>query len=335
MAVTLRDVAQRAGISAAAVSAVLHGTGKGNIRVSEATRARILAAAQEMGFVVNPIARSLVTGKTQVLGLLLPFVSTLIYQNPFCVQLLSGVTDELVRSGYDLLLHTSIGDDWNGIDSSRLLDPRVDGLVVAVPTQDNPLVQRCVAAEFPCVPVVYPGDGSRLCTVNADDYEGGRLAGEHLVALGHRRIVCLAGQPEFSSSAPRVAGFRAALEAGGVPFDPSSVVQSRFGRKAGYACTQELLRLPAGQRPTAIFAANDLCAAGVYQALHEAGVSVPHDMSVVGFDDTSFAERLSPPLTSVHVPIYTMGIMAAALVIAQIQKTEIENRHPVLPVSLT
>lgn len=335
MAITIRDVAQRAGASTAAVSAVLHGSGKGNIRVGEATRARILAAARSLGFIVNPLARSLATGRTGILGAVFPFTSTLIYQNPFCLQLLGGITEELVRSGYDLLLNTSIGDAWMDVDPARLIDPRVDGLIIMAPTTTQPLAPLCLERGFPCVPVVYPREREELCTVNADDFEGGRLAGAHLAELGHRRICHLAGPDAIASSQPRADGFRTAMQEAGLPFEENWIIPAGFDWKDGYAAVNRILERPIQERPTAIFAANDLCAEGVLRALREKGFSAPHDFSVMGFDDTGFATRTDPPLTSIHAPIYTMGILAANLLIAQIQKRPIDVRHPVLPVSLT
>jgi len=335
MAITLRDVAQRAGTSTAAVSAVLHGTGKGSIRVGETTRARILAAARALGFIANPLARSLATGRTGILGVIFPFLSTLIYQNPFCIQLLGGITEELIRSGYDLLLNTSIGDEWAEVDPSRLIDPRVDGLIVVAPPIHQALVPLCLSREFPCVPVIYPRQVEALCTVNCDDFEGGRLAGAHLAELGHRRIMHLAGPAEIASSEPRAAGFRLAMLEAGLPFDETWVMPSGFDWKDGFDATNRILQIPAADRPTAIFAGNDLCADGVLRALREQGLSAPRDMAVVGFDDTGFATRTLPPLTSVHAPVFTMGILAATLAISQIEKRTIDARHPVLPVSLT
>jgi LacI family transcriptional regulator len=313
---------------------VLHGSGKGNIRVGEATRARIVAAARELGFIVNPLARSLATGRTGVLGVVLPFASALINQDPFCMLLLRGVTEELVRSGYDLLLNTSIGDTWEDVEPQRLVDSRVDGLVVVAPPVAHPLVDFCATRGIPCVPVVYPANDDRICTVNADDFEGGRLAAEHLLRLGHRRIFHLAGPPTIASSLPRRDGFLTALEAAGVPGPDEWIVPAGFDWKDGYDATNRILEQPRETWPTAIFAVNDLCATGVLRALAERDVSVPGEISVIGFEDTSLCLRADPPLTAVHVPVSTMGTLAASLVIAQAQKRDIASRHAVLPVSL-
>lgn len=334
MAVTIRDVALRAGTSVAAVSAVLHRTGKGNIRVGEVTRARILEAARELGYVVNPVARSLATGRNGMIGLQLPYVSTLIYHNPFCEQFLAGVTDELVRSRYDLLLHTSLGDAWQRVDPDRLQDPRIDGLVFAAPRLDTEVVGRCWAAKFPCIPVDYPADRDSPYSVNPDNFEGGRLATQHLIDLGHRRIVHFQGTPELNSAAPRAQGYRAAMERAGLPVTKYSILPSGYSTQEGYDTMQTLLQHRRPEMPTAVFTANDLCASGALRALREAGLRVPGDLSLVGFDDSPFAERLDPPLTTVHAPIYTMGVLATEMLISVVEKREIEKPHVVLPVKL-
>jgi len=334
MAVTIRDVALRAGSSVAAVSAVLHNAGKGNIRVGEATRARILAAASELGYVANPVARSLATGRNMALGVLLPYVSTLIYQNQYCSRLLGGITDELARNGYDLFLHTSMGDNWHLGNPGKLPDPRIDGVILAAPMLGNPILERCLQVGFPCVPVDYPPDRGAAYTVNADDFEGGRLATQHLIDLGHRRIVHFQGPLDIASAWLRAAGFRAAMEAAQLPLTDASCVAAGYTLRAGYAAANQLLRHPEAERPTAIFASNDLCAEGAINALKDAGKRVPEEYSVVGYDDSPSAERVEPSLTTVHYPVYTAGVLAASMLISLVEKRPIETKHAILPVEL-
>jgi LacI family transcriptional regulator len=312
----------------------LHKTGKGNIRVGEATRARILEAARELGYVANPVARSLSTGRNGAVGVLLPYVSTLIYHNPFCEQLLSGVTDELVRSRCDLLLHTSLGDAWQHAEIDRIRDPRVDGIVFAVPRLDSDLVSACWSSGFPCIPVDYPPDRDSPYSINPDNVEGARLATQHLLDLGHRRIVHFHGMPEIYSAGLRAQGFRAALERAGLPVTNHSIVPSGYGTQDGYHAMQSVLQRPRAEWPTAVVACNDLCANGALRALAEAGLRVPDDMSLVGFDDSPFAEGLNPPLTTVHVPTYTMGVLASEMLLAVVERREIERPHLILPVKL-
>ncbi len=334
MAVTIRDVAKLAGTSTAAVSAVLSGSSRTNIRVSEVTRARIIAAARELGFTPNPLARGLVTGKTRVLGAVFPYLSTLIYQNPFCMKVLSGVTEELIRQRYNLMFHTALGDDWTRADPNALLDRRVDGLLLFAPPLGSPLIERCLESRFPAVAIVHPANPQGLPSVNAEDYTGGKLAAEHLLALGHRRLAHFTGDPHGAASVPRRLGFTETLEQAGVAIRPEWVIEAGFDWKDGYAAAERLFALPRDQRPTAVFAANDLCASGLLRYAREHGIQVPEEVAVVGFDDTWFAERTDPPLTSIHVPLYTMGILAADLLISLIEGREIKQRHATLPVAL-
>lgn len=334
MAVTIRDVALRAGTSVAAVSAVLHNAGKGKIRVGEATRARILTAAKELGYVANPIARSLATKRNVVLGVLLPYVSTLIYQNEYCSRLLGGITQELARSGYDLFLHTSMGDQWHLADPARIPDPRIDGLILAVPTLESAILDRCLQVNFPCVPVDYPPDRGASYTVNSDDFTGGRLATQHLIELGHRRIVHFQGPPDIASASLRAAGFHAAMEAAQLPVSAASCIPVGFTVRAGYAAMERLLQLPPAEQPTAIFAANDLCATGALRAIVDSGRRVPADFSVVGYDDNPSSGHLDPALTTVHIPVYSLGVLAASMVIALVESRSIETPHTIVPVHL-
>lgn len=335
MAVTIKDVAKLAGTSTAAVSAVLSGSVRNNIRVGEVTRARILAAARQLGFTPNPVARSLVTGKTQVLGIIFPYASTFIYRNPFCTQLLAGILEETIRQRYNLMLHTSLGDEWTQAEPALLLDRRVDGVMLVAPPVGHAAVQRALEVRFPLVSVVYASDNPEVCMVNDDSRAGGRLATEHLIGLGHRRIAHLMGNPEIGSTVSRRQGYLDALEAAGIPVDPALILEAGFDWQDGYRAAQALLEFPAAQRPTAIFAGNDLCADGVLRLFRERGVRVPDDIALVGYDDTWFSQHTDPPLTSVHMPIYTMGVLATDMLIGLSSGRELENRQPVLPVTLT
>ncbi len=332
---TIRDVAKLAGTSVSAVSAVLNSNGRHNIRVGPATRERICVAAAQLGYTANPIAQSLVTRKTGVLGLVFPYSSAFTDRNPFCTQVMSGVFEEVVREKYNLMLHTAIGDDWNDAHEKALLDPRVDGVILVLPTNDSPIVARCLQEGFPCVTVVYEPHSPEVYAINADEVAGGRLATEHLLALGHRRIAHLAGNPNVATTEGRKRGYLAALESAGLDLDPELLIPAGFDWKDGYAAAEHLLVMPPAQRPTAIFAANDLCADGVLRGLHERGVRVPEEMALVGYDDTWFAAMTNPPLTSVYMPIYEMGMLAAKMLIARVEGREVAECQPILPVKLS
>ena len=186
MGVTMRDVAKAAGTSVASVSAALHGTRGETIRVGEVTRQRIRVIAEQLGYETNPIAKSLATGRTKVLGLMLPYADAFLDENPFCNQVMHGVMGEAVKRHYNLMMYTAV-ERLAESQSPLAIDSRVDGVVVVMPPADGPLLTRCERRGIPFVSVLLEPTPSRWC-VNADDYTGGRLATEHLVRLGHRHI---------------------------------------------------------------------------------------------------------------------------------------------------
>jgi LacI family transcriptional regulator len=333
MAVTIRDVAKLAGTSVTAVSATLNGTTGKTIRVSEGTKERIYASAAQLGYVSNPIAKSLATGKTKVIGLMLPYADAFVDQNPFCNQVMTGIMREVVHRQYNLMLYTAT----SGVNMDRaamLVDSRIEGLLLVMPPDDSPIFHKCKKRNIPCVSILQ-SPAADAWTVNSDDYTGGRIAAEHLVSLGHRRIAHLVGSPEVITSQPRCRGFRDALDDAGLGVDEAFIVQSGFDWRVGFTATQSLLQRGIRQMPTAIFAANDLCAEGAIRAIRAAGLSVPDDVAVVGYDDTWFATLTQPPLTTVHMPIDEMGELAARMLIARLEGDSGVDPQPTLPVSLT
>lgn len=334
MAITLKDVAKLAGTSVTAASTVLNGSSAKSTRVSQETRERIYAAAAQLGYVSNPIAKSLATGKTGVLGLMLPYEDAFIDQNPFCTTLIAGIIHEAFGRGFNIMLYAATSG-MSPNQAAMLVDSRVDGVLVVMAPEDGAIFLKCERQQMPYVSVLRTPRPGAL-TVNSDDYAGGRLATEHLIRLGHRRIAHLVGHATVTTSAPRRQGYLDALAAAGIAHDPELEIASGFDRKDGYEGVLRMLRfLPKHQRPTAIFACNDLSAAGALQALAESGVSVPDEMAVVGYDDTRFCEAIQPPLTSVRMPIEEMGALAARMLISKIANEDVPVPQAVLPVSLT
>src|SRR5476651_2737803 len=240
MATTIRDVAKLAGTSVTAVSATLNGSTGGTIRVGQATRERIYAAAAQTGYVSNPIAKSLATGKTKVLGLMLPYADAFVDQNPFCNQVMSGIMREVVHRHYNLMLYTAT----SGVNRDRaamLVDSRIEGLLLVMPPDDSSVFQKCKKRGIPCVSILQ-SPGPDAWTVNSDDYTGGRIAAQHLISLGHRRIAHLVGSPDVITTQPRWNGFRDALDEAGVEVIDELIVQSGFDWRVGLAATQTLLQ---------------------------------------------------------------------------------------------
>jgi LacI family transcriptional regulator len=333
MAVTIRDVAKLAGTSVTAVSATLNGSTGGTIRVSQATKERIYASAAQLGYVSNPIAKSLATGKTKVLGLMLPYADAFVDQNPFCNQVMSGIMREVVHQHYNLMLYTATSGAYQD-RAAMLVDSRIEGLLLVMPPDDSPVFAKCKKRGIPYVSILQ-SPRTDAWTVNSDDYTGGRIAAQHLIGLGHKRIAHLAGSPDVSTTEPRCRGFRDAMDEAGVEVLEELIVQSGFDWRIGLASTEALLQRGTRQMPTAIFAANDLCAEGAIRAIRAIGLSVPDDIAVVGYDDTWFATLTQPPLTTVHMPIDEMGELAARMLIARLEGDLSVDPQPTLPVSLT
>lgn len=333
MRVTIRAVAEKAGTSIAAVSATLNGNRTGTIRVGDATRERIFQAAAAIGYVPNPIAKSLATGKTKVIGLMLPYADAFVDQNPFCAQVMSGIMRDVVDERYNVMLYTATSG-MPPSEAAALVDSRVDGLLLVMPPDDSAVFARCEHHGIPYVSILrHPVESA--FTVNSDDYRGGYIATEHLLSLGHKRIAHLIGSQDVVTSQPRLNGYRDALRAAGVQRDERHEVQAGFTWRHGHQAMSGMLKLPPEIRPTGVFAANDLCAQGAIRAIDEAGLSVPEDYAVVGYDDTWHATATVPPLTSVHMPIAEMGALAARMLISIVEGRPVAEAHPKLPVSLT
>jgi LacI family transcriptional regulator len=287
---TIYDVARLAGVSTATVSRALNGTGQ----IAPATRSAIDAAVAQLGYRPNTIARSLVTKSTQTIALLLPDIV-----NPFYAELVAGIQDEVLAEGHTMLLCTTEGDPEREERYLTLLRAKqVDGALVDGLVLPPHRVANFVREGFPIVCLDRDVDSDAIPLVQVDNREGARLATQHLLELGHRRIGHVSGAAGLRISDERVAGYREAHHAVGIEPDPRHVVRGSFTEAGGRAAGRALL----DHGVTAIFAANDLSALGVINALTGRGLRVPDDVSVVGFDDVRLAAYTSPPLTTVHQP---------------------------------
>lgn len=310
MAVTIRDVAKRAGVGIATVSRVLNG----NPSVSEETRQRVLQAIEELNYTPNPIARRLSTGRTWTVGVLVPFFTL-----PEFVKRLQGIQHALAESAYDLVLfniENPAQRDKYFLDLSR--NNRVDGLLILSLVPGEGQVSAFEEAGIPLVLVdaVHPD----LSRVTVDHVKGGELAAEHLIALGHRRIAFVgspADDDPFHFAAPHQCfqGYRRALDAAGIPLREEYHLRGAYGRENAREMGRALLSLD--EPPSAVFAASDTQAIGVMEAARERGLRVPEDLSVVGYGDLRDAEYLN--LTTVHQPLFESGVEAVNLLLELIE----------------
>ena len=320
--VTIRDVAARAGVSVATVSKVINE----RYGVSAATLAKVRAVIEELGYEASLVAQSLRNHRTNVIGILVADLE------PFSTELLKGAADAIRGSGFELVVYSAGGrtgdpSGWEKRYLSRLSGTLVDGAVLVTPAVSLEAV--------PGTPVVAvdPHTGpSHLPTIDSDNLRGAQLATEHLLDLGHRRIGFLAGRPDLESASLRKAGYLRALEAAGVPADESLIRIGAYDPEVSAASAHALLTGP--DRPTAVFAANDISAIATVGAARELGLSVPDDLSVVGFDNVPESALCSPPLTTVDQPIREMGHRAISMLIALINGDEVERTHVTLDTGL-
>jgi DNA-binding LacI/PurR family transcriptional regulator len=308
--VTIRDVARHAGVGVGTVSRVLNS----NPSVSQDTRRRVMTAIDELNFQPSPIARRLSLGKTLNVAVIVPF-----FTRPVFVERLRGIEHALAQSEYDLVLYNVESVERRDacfIDVARR--ERVDGLLVLSLSPWDEDATRWLEAQVPTVLV--DARHPALNRLIIDDVEGGRVATEHLLQLGHHRIGFISDYLEdpfgFVSSLDRFEGYYMALEAADVPFRPEFHRQGRHGKDQAKQLAMELLTLP--ERPTAIFAASDTQAIGVLAAARELGLRVPEDLSVTGYDDIEVAEYLQ--LTTMRQPSFDLGVAAVALLMESIER---------------
>ena len=315
--VTLDMVARAAGVSPSTVSRILNGTAV----VSDDKRQAVDNAIAKLSFVPNPVARGLAGGRTLSIG-----VVTLAIDSPFYGGALRGIEEQLDCAGYSALFvsgHWDAGIEGRCINTLRAR--RVDGIIVLTGRLGDAAL-RTLAQSLPVVVTGRSLKAPGLYALDFDNFEGGRLATHHLLALGHRRIAFICGDPRHPDAKERLRGYQEALQAAGLPFDPALVLPGQYTEDSGRMAVE--LLLDSGQPFTAIFAANDQMAFGAALALHRRKLKVPQDVSLVGFDDVATSIYSLPPLSTVHHPVQELGQMAAT---AMLQLLAGERPTAVLP----
>ncbi|MGP4030747.1 LacI family DNA-binding transcriptional regulator [Pseudarthrobacter sp. 1C304] len=296
--VTLRDVAEAAGVSTATVSLVVNK--KKAARIAEETRRRVQDAIRTLGYRPNAMAKTLVSGTSRFIGLVADGVAT----TPFAGQIIHGAQDEAWKHGYALLIANTEGNNELEQDAIQMmLEYKVRGILYSTwfhRQTDIPAPLR--EADFVLVNCFSSEPGTRA--VVPDEVQGGRSATDILLGHGHRRIAFINATIPAPAKDGRLQGYREALENAGVAFDPSLVLEAYPDQEGGYRATEELLKRGA----TAVYCYNDRMAMGLYDGLREHGLSIPDDMAVVGFDNQEvIAAHLRPPLSTVSLPHYELG----------------------------
>jgi LacI family transcriptional regulator len=303
---TLHDVAHLAGVSTATVSATINGTAI----VSPALQEKVRKAVAELGYNPDAIARSLKTGTTRTLGLIISDIA-----NPFFAAVIRGIEDVANDRGYTLMLcNTDERPEKERAYMQLLQSRRVDGMIMAPvgKREDYEELGRAMPAPVVFIDRRVPAQAD---TVVVDNVRGAREAVGYLLGLGHRRIGVISGLPQISTSIERLAGYHQALDEAGLESDPLLLKVGYSRLEGGYRAAQELLAMP--DRPTAIFASNNLMVIGLMRAVAERGLACPAAVSVVGFDDFDWASVFQPRLTTVAQPTYEMGVKAAELLLVR------------------
>lgn len=322
--VTRKDVAEHAGVSVAVVSYVVN---NGPRPVSPATQAKVKKAIQELGYYPNELARSLSRKQTATIGLIIPSLI-----NPVFNEIAQNLERVCTAAGYMVILCSTERDrDKEKKFAEILRTKQVDGVVAIPSASPHAVLKPLQQADIPTVFLEH--DMPDTYCIAIDDLQGGRLATQHLVSLGHHRVGIIKREPTSALSILRPVGYRAILEEAGIPFDPALVIESKAGQAAGYASMQQLLALP--DPPTAVFTHNDVLAMGAMRAIYDAGLRVPDDISVVGYDDTVAASYLMPRLTTVRFSVAEMGRRAGQVILELAQKKgPLTPRTITLPVEL-
>lgn len=299
MGVTLRDVAREAQVSTATVSRVINGHGN----VSDATRERILGVAERLRYVPDSAARSLSTGLTHTIGVLLPDL-----YGEFFSEIIRGIDQAARRRGLHLLLSGVHGSARETAQTIRALKGRVDGLLIMSPDADGAFLAEHWA-DTPAVLMNTPLRGRRHSSFCIDNRGGAAIMVRHLASIGHRRIAFISGPEKNFDATERLAGYREALRALGLE-KGGRVLAGDFSEESGYRAAQTILAPPRRAWPHAVFAANDMMALGTLFAFNEAHVRVPADIALAGVDDIPMARFVSPPLTTVRVKMADLGARA-------------------------
>jgi LacI family transcriptional regulator len=321
--VTIQDVARAAGVSISTVSRVLNDKDD----VAPETYEKVQKVIKELHYTSSLAARSMRSRRTNVIGLIMPDV-----EFPFAIQVMKGVNRAIAKSGYDLIVYTG-GDTKKESTADRerryvsLLNSSVtDGVIVVTPATTT------FSTASPVVVVDPNNEGPDCPAVIATNHAGALLVMEHLISLGHRRIGFIGGRPELQSATQRLQGYKDGLCQANIPLDPGLIQAGDYSTDTGFICAQKLLNL--SDPPTAIFAANDQSAIGVIKAANEAGLSVPTDLSVVGFDNIPEAVYVNPTLTTVDQFIDKMGHVAIEILIGLIEDESPDGNLHKMPTQL-
>jgi len=305
MSISIKDIAKEAGVSHSTVSRAL----ANSPLVKEETKRHIRQIAERRGYSPHALARSLVTRRTQTVGIVVTTIA-----DPFVSEIVRGIEETGQTRQYSIILCESNAEPERELAAVRALrEKRVDGIVVTASRVGDLYMPRLEDFGVPIVLVNNQQTGKYVYSIGTDDQRGGEIATEHLLSLGHERIAYIASPNNVRSSQARMDGYARALGAHGIALDSSLIISGDGRPAAGMRAAAALVAL--ARRPTALFCYNDMTAIGALRAIKDAGLRIPHDISVVGYDDIPIVEYLEPPLTTIVQRKYDMGCMAMEMLL--------------------
>ncbi|MCL1895258.1 MAG: LacI family transcriptional regulator [Clostridiales bacterium] len=321
--ITISKIAEIADVSKTTVSRVLNKKPD----VSPATREKIEEIIRQYNFSPNAFASAILKKRSDTIALVIPYDETYILFNPYYSDMIRGVSSEIKKYGYYLMLIYSDTPHY----LAAIRQKRVDGVIMLSPgTSHLKIIEQILQQGIPFVSTSRTTGIKNIHSIVTDDFQGACYAVEHLVSLGHTRTGFINGPEILASSKERLRGYKHVLEKAGIPFDGSIVVNGDTSIESGYTITKRYLEAPG---LSAIFTGSDLMAIGAISALNEAGLNVPGDVSLVGFDDMPFSSYLNPPLTTVRQHAFQKGALAAKMLDSIIKGEPVEQQIK-MPVEL-
>jgi LacI family transcriptional regulator len=307
---TIKDIAARADISYATVSRALNG----KYGVSQETRDKVLALAEEMGYRPNAIAQGLVNRATMTIGLIIPDITS-----PFFPRVALGIEDRLLKSGYSVFLcNTNWNPDRERDYLNKLIQKQVDGIIISSIARHADDIETLIPGDMPLVYVSSYPEGTKRSYVLIDNIKGADMAVSHLLSRKRRKIAFIGSEQEYISLDDRLSGYKKALKRAGIKLTENLVVLDKFQEQSGYKIIRELLEN--GNIPDGVFAENDLIAMGVVQGVQDSGYRVPEDVAVIGFDDIPIASHPDIQLSTIHQPKFRIGTYAAEMLLHQLSQ---------------